>query len=58
MKKTMIKEIAKKVTATVMSSGPYEWPPSCILFTYQPVRPEQKNAQCCNMNTHENREEN
>lgn len=45
MKNNKIKEIAKVVTSTVMSSIPYEWPPSCILFAYQPVRPEQQNAQ-------------
>ena len=40
MEKNIIKKIAQKAAVSMMSSGPYEWPPSCLIFTYQPVRPE------------------
>lgn len=58
MKNNKLKEIAKMATAAVMSSGPYEWPPSCLLFTYQPVRPELKNVQRENVNAPESKEQN
>lgn len=50
MEKNAIKKITKKAVASLMSSGPYEWPPSCLIFAYQPVRPE-KNSQCNNLST-------
>lgn len=46
MEKNIIKKITEKAVASVMSSGPYEWPPSCIVFAYQPMRPKRKNAKC------------
>lgn len=58
MEKNIIKEIAKKVTSSVLSSDPYEWPPSCIVFTYQPVRPEPKNVQGDNTHASENKDGN
>lgn len=57
MKKGRIRSISKKITSAVMLSGPYEWPPSCLLFAYQPVRPEQKPAQCQNLGASETKEE-
>lgn len=57
MKKDIIRSISKKITSAVMLSGPYEWPPSCLLFAYQPVRPEQKPAQCENSDASETKEE-
>lgn len=53
-----IKKAAKLIATKVISSGPYEWPPSCILFAYQPMRPEQKTAQCDNTDAPENKEDN
>lgn len=57
MKNRKIKDIAKVVTSAMVSSGPYEWPPSCILFSYQPLRPEQENVQRSNLNTCKGKEE-
>lgn len=35
-----IKQVAKaKITEMVMQE-PREWPPTCLMFAYQPVRPE------------------
>lgn len=58
MKEKMTKKAIKMVATAVASSGPYEWPPSCIFFTYQPMRPERKNSQCNNPNATESKEEN
>lgn len=57
MKNNTIKNLAKQITSTVLSSGPYEWPPSCLLFAYQPVRPEQKAVQCKHAGTSEHKDE-
>lgn len=57
MEKNLIKKIVQKAVALVTSSDPYEWPPSCIVFTYQPVRPKQKNLQCEKPDTSESKEE-
>lgn len=58
MEKNLFKKITKKAAESVMSSGPYEWPPSCIVFAYQPMRPEQKDVQCDSTNAPENKEDN
>ena len=57
MERNIVKKIAKKAAEGMMSSIPYEWPPSCILFTYQPARPTQKIAQAENAGTSETRED-
>ena len=58
MKHNGFKEIVKMVTSAVMSSGPYEWPPSCLLFSYQPMRPNQEPAPCDHLITHKSEEKN
>ena len=58
MKEIMTKKAIKMVATAVASSGPYEWPPSCIFFTYQPMRPEQKDEQCDNTNAPESKADN
>lgn len=57
MEKNVVKKIARKAIEGMMSSIPYEWPPSCILFSYQPMRPEQRNVQVENAETSKTREE-
>lgn len=56
MEQNAIKKVTKKVVASLMSGTPYEWPPSCLIFAYQPVRPE-KNAQCENLGAYKAKEE-
>ena len=56
MEKKAIKKLAKKAIVSLMSGTPYEWPPSCLIFAYQPVRPE-KNTQCENLSTLQTKEE-
>ncbi len=58
MKEKMTKKVIKMVATAVASSGPYEWPPSCIFFTYQPMRPNQKDVHCNNTNTPVSKEDN
>lgn len=58
MKNEKIKGIAKAVATAAMSHDTYEWPPSCLLLTYQPMRPEQRNVLCENMNKQEHLSEN
>ena len=57
MEKNVVKKIAKKVAEGMISSIPYEWPPSCILFSYQPMRPEHQNVHVENTDTSKARKE-
>jgi hypothetical protein len=50
MKEKIIKKITKMIATEVVSSGPYEWPPSCLFLTYQPIRPDQGDIQHNNSN--------
>lgn len=38
------KKIAENLAAKMISHDAEEWPPSCIFFAYQPVRPESPAA--------------
>lgn len=58
MKNSKIKDMAKVLISKMTSDIPYEWPPSCLVFTYQPMRPEQKNVQNDNTHAPENKDGN
>lgn len=45
MEKNIIKNIVKKVTTSAVSSSSTEWPPTCLLFAYQPMRPISQDHQ-------------
>lgn len=51
MKNKIIKEVVKVIATDMVSSDPYEWPPSCIFFSYQPSRPHKTEEQCSKKHT-------
>lgn len=53
MEKNIIKNIVKKVTTSAVSNSSAEWPPTCLMFAYQPMRPISQNIQQCCKDTHE-----
>ncbi len=57
MKNSKIKDMAKVLISKMTSDIPYEWPPSCLVFTYQPMRPEQQNIQCDNVDASKAKED-
>ena len=58
MKNELIKKVTKVIVATMLSTDPYEWPPSCMFFSYQPSRPEKLAASSSNANTYDSKNEN
>lgn len=41
IKKTLRKEeVIKKIVSKMADPGPGDWPPVCLVFTYQPKRPK------------------
>ena len=58
MKNKLIKKVTKVIVATMLSTDPYEWPPSCMFFSYQPSRPEKLITPSSNANAYDNKNEN
>lgn len=50
MKDKLIKEVTKVIATAMLSTDPYEWPPSCMFFSYQPSRPEKLTTLSSNTN--------
>lgn len=57
MKEKMIRKITRKMATSLVSSGPYEWPPGCLFMIYQPVRPEHKNVLSEDVSSSQTKEE-
>ena len=43
--KEIVKDISKQLVASMIKHDITGWPPDCLMFTYQPIRPT------CNENT-------
>ena len=53
--KQIVQQVAKKMVASAIDGEPREWPPSCGIFAYQPMRPERKadNSDCAEVTNNE-----
>lgn len=35
-------KVIKKMVSQMVATGPGDWPPVCVVFTYQPQRPQKR----------------
>lgn len=38
-----VKNLSKKLASAMIANDSDEWPPDCIIFTYQPIRPKKED---------------